>query len=198
MDVNWTGSVEINAPIDRVYTYLAEFPKHCEWAQTLERMEQKRPGDGNGVGAIYRTFERQAMHADRKPNGPFPPKAFKGETECEVTELSPNRRIAWRAHPVPVKMGTRAQLAFDLESLEPDRTRVTQTVALRQPGMLAFAFSKFVFKITTDQMKERASAQWQASLENIKAIMEEDGGSAQPSESPKQTKKADAAATAAP
>ena len=67
MDINWQGSVQINAPVEQVYRYLADFPRHCEWAQTLERMEQIRAGDSTGIGARYLTFERQAMQADRKP-----------------------------------------------------------------------------------------------------------------------------------
>ena len=57
MDITWQGFVDIAAPVDKVYAYLADFPKHCEWAQTLESMELKKPGDANGVGAVYRTGE---------------------------------------------------------------------------------------------------------------------------------------------
>jgi uncharacterized membrane protein len=32
MDVNWQGSIQIDAPIEQVYRYLADFPRHCEWA----------------------------------------------------------------------------------------------------------------------------------------------------------------------
>jgi uncharacterized protein YndB with AHSA1/START domain len=174
METQWQGSVEINAPVERVYAYLADFPKHCEWAQTLERMELRRPGDDRGVGAIYRTDERQAMHADRAPRGPLPAKAFKGTTECEVTELEPNRRIAWRAHPVPVTLGTSAQLAFDLEPLDASRTRLTQTVRLRQAWLPAQIFARLIFKTDSAGMEAKARAQWQASLHNIKAILEED------------------------
>src|SRR5881275_1469150 len=101
MDEQWSGSVTIDAPVERVYSYLADFPKHCEWAQTLESMEQTKPGGANGVGAVYKTSERQGFQSDRAPRGPMPPKAFKGATQAEVTELLANRRIAWKAHPIP-------------------------------------------------------------------------------------------------
>lgn len=173
MDTNWTGTVMIDAPVERVYAYLADFPKHCEWAQTLERMEQKRPGTAEGVGAVYKTYERQAMHADRTPRGPLPANAFKGTTECEITELVPNRRIAWRAHPVPVGMGVNARLAFDLQPDPNGGTRLTQTISMHQSWLPVQIFSRLVFKVTPEQMEQKAAAQWQASLNNIKAILEE-------------------------
>ena len=41
MDIQWQSSVDIAAPVDKVYTYLADFPKHCGWAQTLERWSRR-------------------------------------------------------------------------------------------------------------------------------------------------------------
>jgi hypothetical protein len=69
MDITCQGSIQIDAPLDQVYSYLADFPRHCEWAQTLERMEQIRAGDSAGVGAQYLTTEHQAMQADRATGG---------------------------------------------------------------------------------------------------------------------------------
>jgi uncharacterized protein YndB with AHSA1/START domain len=180
MDVTWKGSVEIDAPVDRVYAHLADFPKHCEWAQTLERMELKKAGSGSGVGAVYRTYEKQAMHADRAPRGPLPAKAFKGTTECEITDLVPGKRIAWRAHPVPVGMGVHAELAFDLAPIDANRTRLTQTISSHQPWLPFQIFARFVFKTNPATMEQKAQAQWQASLDNIKAILEEPAGRDRP------------------
>jgi uncharacterized protein YndB with AHSA1/START domain len=158
MRTHWQGTIEIAAPVDRVYTYLATFPKHCEWAQTLERMEQVRPGDAQGVGAIYRTSERQALQADRAPRGPLPRKAFKGTTECEVTALVPHRRIAWRAHPVPVGLGTRAELAFELAPTADQGTRLTQTITMDQAWLAVQLFSHLVFHTSSAGMEEKARA----------------------------------------
>jgi hypothetical protein len=30
MDITWQGSIQIDAPLDQVYNYLADFPRHCE------------------------------------------------------------------------------------------------------------------------------------------------------------------------
>jgi uncharacterized membrane protein len=173
MDTHWQGSVEVNAPAERVYAYLAEFPKHCEWAQTLERMELRKNGDSNGVGAVYRTYEKQAFQDDRPPRGPMPAKAFNGVTECEVTELRPNSRIAWKAHPLPIGMGIHAEMAFDLTPLDGGRTRVTQAIAMHQPWLMLQLFSRFAFKTDPAGMETKARAQWQASLDNIKLVLEE-------------------------
>lgn len=178
MDTRWQGSVEINAPVERVYAYLADFPKHCEWAQTLERMEFRNPGNAAGIGAVYRTYEKQAFQTDRPPRGAMPAKAFNGVTECEITELRPSSRIAWKAHPAPVGMGIHAEMAFDLAPLDGGRTRVTQTIAMHQPWLMLQLFSRLVFKTNPAGMEAKAQAQWQASLDNVKAVLEESPASA--------------------
>lgn len=174
MDAQWQGSIDINAPVERVYGYLADFPKHCEWAQTLDRMEQKQAGDANGVGAVYLTHELQAMQSDRAPRGPMPAKGFKGTTECTVTDLVPNRRIAWKAHPVPVSMGIHASLAFDLQPGQNGGTLLTQNIEMHQPWLPFQLFSRIAFKVKPEEMESRGRAQWQASLDNIKKILEQD------------------------
>jgi hypothetical protein len=175
MDITWQGSVDIAAPVDKVYAYLADFPKHCEWAQTLESMELKKPGDANGVGAVYRTNEKQALQSDRPPRGPMPEKATKGTTECEVTELVPNSRIAWKAHPLPIGMGFHAELSFDLAPVDGNRTRLTQNVNFHGPTPIMKFFSKFLYKDSLANMESKQKAQYQAGLNNIKTIMEEQG-----------------------
>jgi len=173
MDMTWHGTVDIAAPVDKVYAYLADFPKHCEWAQTLEQMEQKKPGDASGVGAIYKTTERQKLQSDRPPRGPMPEGAFKGTTECEVTELVPNSRIAWRSHPAPVGMGVHAEMSFDLTPIDGDKTRLTQNIAFHQAWLTHQILSKLVFRKLMAGGEAKQEAQWQASLNNVKAIMEE-------------------------
>lgn len=170
MDVHWQGSVDIAAPPERVYDYLADFPKHCEWAQTLERMEPAQP---SMVGARYKTYERQAMQADRPPRGPLPAKGFKGTTECEITELTPNRRIAWKAHPVPIGMGVHAKLAFDIAPSGDNSTRLTQTIDMHEAWLPSQIFTRIVYRTTPVEMEAKAHAQWTASLRNIQSILEE-------------------------
>jgi uncharacterized protein YndB with AHSA1/START domain len=168
MDMYWQGSTQINAPVEQVYRYLADFPRHCEWAQTLERMEQIRTGDSTGIGARYLTTERQAMQADRKPYEQLT-KGMRVKTLCEVRELIPNRRIAWHGHTVPKAMGLYADLDFVLAPTMDGGTLLTQHYRFHQPPFMRFMFTL----IYGSDLEAKGHAQWQASLHNIKAILEQ-------------------------
>lgn len=174
MERRWAGSVDIDAPVEEVYRYLADFPRHAEWAQTLERLELLQAGDATGAGARYLSHERQAFQSDRTPRGPIE-KGMRAKTICYVTELQPHRRIAWRAHPTP-RQGVSAQLAFDLEPLGDSRTRLTQHIVMR----MAFVWQPLMRLMGATP--EKAHAQWQASLCNIKEIIEGDRRATQPAQ----------------
>jgi uncharacterized membrane protein len=166
MDVNWQGSIQINVSVEQAYRYLADLPQHAEWAQSVERLELTRTGDSSGVGAIYRTAERQDWQTDRAPRAPLT-RGVAGATMCELIELIPNRRIAWRSWaPVP-GVKHEGSYAFELVSDGNGGTRLTQLAAL-EDNWLGDIVSRLVFKTTP----EKARAQWQASLGNIKAILE--------------------------
>lgn len=171
MDEHWTGMVEIDASPEQVYRYLSDFPRHVEWAQTLERLELLTSGDVSGVGATYLTHERQAFQADRKPREPLT-RGMRARTVCEVRALVPFRQIAWHAHPKP-GMGVHADLAFEIEPLAEGRTRLAQTVHMHQPSVVAWV-TKRLMRATP----EKAHAQWEASLRNIKTVLEEHAGDA--------------------
>jgi uncharacterized membrane protein len=167
MDTNWQGTIRIDAPINQVYSYLADFPRHCEWAQTLERMEMVHPGNSTGVGARYLTTERQAMQADRKPYETLT-RGMRVKTMCEVRELTPNRRIAWHAHTVPQAMGLFADLSFELTPDTDGGVLLTQNYRFHQPGPMVLMF-KLMFG---RDIAAKGFAQWEAGLSNIKAILE--------------------------
>jgi uncharacterized protein YndB with AHSA1/START domain len=168
MDITWQSTIQIDAPVDQVYQYLADFPRHCDWAQTLEHMEQVRAGDSAGVGARYLTTERQAMQTDRKPYAALS-SGMRVKTMCEIRELTPNRRIAWHAHTVPQAMGLYADLAFELTPAAAGGTLLTQHYRFHQPALMVFMF-KLIYGRDLDQ---KGYAQWEAGLRNIKAILEE-------------------------
>jgi uncharacterized membrane protein len=166
MDVNWQGSIQIDVPVERAYGYLADLPRHAEWAQSVERLELKRAGDSSGVGAVYRTAERQDWQTDRAPRAALT-RGVSGATMCQLVELIPNRRIAWRSWaPVP-GVKHEGAYAFELASDGNGGTRLTQSAAL-EDNWLGDIVSRLVFKTTP----EKARAQWEASLRNIKAILE--------------------------
>ena len=106
----------------------------------------------------------------------MPEKASKGTTECEVTDLVPNSHIAWNAHPVPIGMGIHASLAFDLAPVDGNKTRLTQSVDFHGPTPMMKFFAKFIYKDSVANMETKQKDQYQASLDNIKTIMEEPSG----------------------
>jgi len=167
MNVSWQDSIQIDVPVEQAYRYLADLPRHAEWAQSVERLDLTRAGDSSGVGAVYRTAERQGWQTDRVPRAPLT-RGVAGATMCEMVELVPNRRIAWRSWaPVPGVKHAGAY-AFDLASDGNGGTRLTQSAAL-EDNWLGDIVSRLVFKTTP----EKARAQWEASLRNIKVIMEQ-------------------------
>jgi uncharacterized protein YndB with AHSA1/START domain len=171
MDIIWQGNIHIRVPVEQVYRYLADFPRHCEWAQTLERMEQIRAGNSAGVGTQYLTTERQAMQADRRPREALT-RGMRVKTICEIRELTPNRRIAWHAHTAPKASGLYADLAFEFAPVEEGGTLLTQHYHFHQPAPVAFVF-RLIYGRDID---EKGYAQWAAGLRNIKAILEEQPG----------------------
>ena len=167
MNITWQSTIQIDAPVERIYSYLADLPQHAEWAQSVERLELTRAGDSSGVGATYRTAERQGWQTDRAPRAPLT-RGVAGTTMCELVELIPNRRIAWRSWaPVPV-VKHEGTYAFELAADGNGGTHLTQSAAL-EDNLLGAIVSRLVFKTTP----EKARAQWEASLQNIKLILEE-------------------------
>ena len=172
MEMTWEGMVHVAAPIESVYRYLADLPRHREWAQSVERMELQQPGDATGIGARYLTFERQALHADRQPHQSLSDRDGVRETTlAEVLELVPNQRIAWHAHSVP-RRNIRADIAFDLTPAPGAGTMVTQRISMRL-SLSAQLLALLLFRCSPATIRARSEAQWRASLDNIKAILEE-------------------------
>ena len=167
MDIRWQNTIQINRPVEQVYAYLADFPRHTEWALTLVRLEQVRPGDKNGLGAQYLTYERQAMHPDRKPYEPLT-KGMAAKTMCEVQELMPNQRIAWRAHMVP-KTGLHSNLAFEFAPAADGGTLLTQKIFFHLPTPLALMFRLRYGGGLDRKMVTQADT----GLRNIKTILEQ-------------------------
>lgn len=163
MDIHWTNSIQINRPVEQVYAYLADFPRHAEWAQTVERLEKVKEGDHNGVGAEYLTHERQAMQTDRKPGEPLT-KGMKAKTICAVRALEPNQRIAWHSR-LTMLQSTYADWELRLEADGNGGTWLTQT------GHFHFSpLSQGIGRLL--KMERKALAQFDAGLQNIKLILE--------------------------
>lgn len=70
----------INAPAEKVFSYLADFPRHSEWAQHELKIEQTS-GEPVGQGTTFKSVG----HAFGRDN----------EDKLTITEFVPNERIVF-------------------------------------------------------------------------------------------------------
>ena len=75
--------ITINAPADRVFSYLADVTRHSEWAQPGHRLEIEKTSDGPiGQGATFRSVGHQFG---------------RNEDTVTITEYVPNQRIVYQS-----------------------------------------------------------------------------------------------------
>lgn len=165
MNIKFNQTVQINCSVERVFSYLVNFPRHIEWAQTLDRMEQVRSGGVHGVGAQYRTYEKQAMQHNRKP-GEKLKRGMPAITLCTVDEVVPNQLIKWHAHSVPKMLHN--TLVFELGPDKNGGTLLTQKMDFHIPVVPAFFFRLMFGR----DLQQKTTLQGEAGLKNIKMIME--------------------------
>lgn len=75
-------SVLINAPVDKVFAYLADFKRHPEWAQHDLKLEQTSAGAVE-VGATFHSVGHQMGR--------------EFESEVRITEFVPGQKIAFES-----------------------------------------------------------------------------------------------------
>jgi uncharacterized membrane protein len=95
-------SITIQAPVEKVYAYLVDFPRHPEWAQNLSKVTQISPGPIQ-VGTMFKTTEGPPpVPSGRKIRMMFHfivglMSGARPYSEAKITALEMNRRIAWQA-----------------------------------------------------------------------------------------------------
>ena len=171
MDIRWQDTIFVKSSAEQVFRYLADFSRHSEWAQTLERVEQIDAGGPLGVGAQYQELERQAWQTNRGPREPLTTGAQE-KTLCEVQEVIPPHRIAWRARSLSKVGSVFAEYAFGFAPDPKGGTWLTQTVSFHTNKTADYRY-RLAYKAKPEQIEQMARAQWEASLNNIKVIMEE-------------------------
>ncbi len=172
---SYQTGIFINAPAHKAYRYLADFPRHVEWNHQPQAMTALTPGE-TAVGSQYRTEETNPS------NMPFMRKMmmmlvmmpmirmrYKAErfTVAEITDLTPNKRIAWTAH-VPTKDGKKLmQMHWSLLFEEKDGgTQVTQGCEIDPPADSPFA------SMVSDDMVASGKAETARNLKRLKSILE--------------------------
>lgn len=140
----------ISAPVATVFSYLADFPHHGEWAAHPLRIEQTSEGPV-GVGTTFASVGHQ-MGKDHKD-------------EVKVTEYVPNSNIAFEA------VGDSGQLRHHILLQEEGQgTRLTKGM---EPLQLSFPFSP-LFPVL--QMTGMVGGLLDGDLQRIKAKLEQGGG----------------------
>ena len=132
-------TILIDAPAKKIYDYVADFPKHCEWNDGLVKM--KRVTDGPiAVGSQFQTKEKvpDDIPAVMKMMMPVMNAlmGLKEYTESEITALEPHRRLAWKAG-LPMRGGYMLKSTWELtlESRE-SGTVVTQSFRFMPQNMM--------------------------------------------------------------
>jgi len=74
--------ITINAPADKVFSYLADFPRHSEWAQHQLKVEQTSQGLV-GQGTTFKSVGHQFGRDN--------------EDTVTITEFVPNQKIAYES-----------------------------------------------------------------------------------------------------
>lgn len=139
-------SIDVDAPAEDVYRYLADFPTHREWSSArMSGLRQLTPGPV-GVGSEFEASET------------VPAKVV---TYSRITALEPNRRIAWHSW-----FGKLMAADWEFELSEHDGvTRLVQR-SRWQPGNPGMAlFHRLV-------RRRRIPVENLHSLERIKAAVE--------------------------
>jgi uncharacterized membrane protein len=141
-------SVEINRPIEEVFSYTSNAENFPEWAATVVevRQEEARGRDSLREGVRF-TLVQRAL--GRRFEAPF-----------EVTDYEPNRRYAHRGmegHPVPVTM------IFTCKPLSSDGTRFTLRIEAEPGGF---------FGLIGPVLERAIRHQMRTNLKTLKALLE--------------------------
>lgn len=142
------ASVEINRPVEEVFSYTSNPENFPQWAATVREVRQ----DARGGGPLNREGERfTAMQnaLGRRFEAPF-----------EVIDYEPNRRYAHRSregHPVPVTMD------FTFEPVSSEGTRFTPRIEADPGGF---------FGLVGPVLERVIRRQMRTNLETLKDLLE--------------------------
>ncbi|MGD8490551.1 MAG: SRPBCC family protein [Anaerolineae bacterium] len=140
-EVSYETSVVVNAPVDMVYDYIADFPRHVEWNHQPTRMIAVKEGPVQ-VGSQYQTYEKTASNLSFGTKmmfavmGPIS-KLMWGSADytlAEITALEPNQRVAWKARAPSTKKGDLMRMNWEI-LLQPQNgaTKVVQRCQIVPP-----------------------------------------------------------------
>ncbi|MGH2562608.1 MAG: SRPBCC family protein [Thermomicrobiales bacterium] len=139
-------SIDVAAPIDQVFSYLAEFPRHTEWSRGATEITPVANSGPLGVGSEFEA--RESL-----------PSKFTSYTR--ITAVDPPRHVAWDSTD---RRMMRVAWSFELSPRE-SGTHLIQRSRWQPTNILG----RVVFTVIRKRQIPKENRQ---SLERIKAILE--------------------------
>jgi len=143
-------SVEINRPVEEVFSYTSNPENLPQWAATVREVRQDAPGAGGPRNREGERFTAMQQALGRRFEAPF-----------EVTDYEPNLRYAHQSregHPVPVTMD------FTYEPMSSEGTRFTPRIETEPGGF---------FGIVGPVLERVIRRQLRTNLVTLKDLLEE-------------------------
>ncbi|MFL5758663.1 MAG: SRPBCC family protein [Thermomicrobiales bacterium] len=162
MEKHWEGSVHIDAPVDQVFPYLADFTRHPEWDQSTLKVEKLTEGDDTGVGAEWKIYEAFDLFGIGRRE--TKPKLGTGLVKRVVRDVVPNHKVEWHAQPIP-RIGVTADYLFQVEE-EDGGTKVTQQVTFNVHGVLDAAT-----RVLTKNLDKNIRQIWPQNLQQLESVV---------------------------
>jgi len=136
-------AIDIAAPPDKVFRYLADFSRHSEWSMSVAKIEQMTP-DEIGVGSEFKASEE------------LPQKLV---SFARITALDAPKRLAWESTDHQV---FRTKWEFVL-SPKKGGTHLVQRVTFHAIG----AFGKKILSMRKEQVPSENSQSLKRLKENL-------------------------------
>jgi ligand-binding SRPBCC domain-containing protein len=159
----WEGSVRVDAPVEEVWAFVADFNRHPEWDRFTKEIALIKAGDELGVGAEWKVKEQLGMFTAEDKKNWFEHGVAPGKRE--VRHVVPGRKIVWLTYPVP-KVGVSAEFTFELIP-ETGGTLVRQVVQVNVPGVV-----DVVGRVLLPKRDKVQQALWQENLQHLKGVVE--------------------------
>lgn len=172
---SYETAVQINAPVEKIYSYVADLPRHVEWNEQPAEMTSMN-GDEVAVGSRYRTIEVDPSNLPwhqrimMKLMMPMMMKKWdldERATIAEITALEPRERVAWNAH-MPNNQGKKL-MEMDWEILFAEKnggTEVIQRCEIKPPADSPF------LSMLNDAQVAKNKEETALNLNRLKSMME--------------------------
>jgi len=172
--LSYETSVNIKAPVDVVFGYVADFPRHAEWNHQPTEIVPLTEGSID-VGSQFQTHEQTASNIKFGQKvmfslmGPIMKLMYGTQdyTVAEITALEPNKRVAWKARAPTAKKWDLMRMNWEiLLQSNGNGTDVTQRCEIAPPDESPAA------RMLNEDMARQGREEATANLMRLKSILE--------------------------